>query len=172
MEKIIKLKTGQLFLIIILPWFMSTIPDDDLTRDILTIIGYAIYFGFYLFTYEFILSLEKETTSTFEIYFYYFIAISYILIYGLITIFFEDGESFVLKGINALVGAIIYISTFLYLAFQPAKKIMQIEKKIFGFRKSDSILVPLLALIFLPIGIWILLPKLKLIYSEVKAVEI
>lgn len=158
MEQILKLKTWQIFVFIVGPWFLDAFILDPFVSDIVHILAYVIYFGFYMFVYEFLMQFEKKGEPIRNILFNA-LNIGFIMFYGLIIIFFDKEEDYTLKGIEAIAVVLIYALAIFYIIRTLSKSLLLAEKT--SKVNSEKIFNYFVLFLLLPIGIWFLMPKLR-----------
>ncbi len=158
MDRILKAKHWQIFLIIIIGFFISnfTVEDNTTLTLILKISGVIIYFLYPfligLFLYDYIPEKIKLNHIFFLINSYIWIGV---YIFAMIT---SDGESTTLTGFAALPGFYIVFAFLHFLSF-PVKLLKSIE--INREARFSEYKGYLLLILFFPIGIWFLQPRIN-----------
>ncbi|TAG22099.1 MAG: hypothetical protein EAZ32_03670 [Cytophagia bacterium] len=156
MEKLLKFKSGHFFLGLFIPWAISAFISDTLTNDIMSLIGYVFYFGFFMLSYDYMDAFTKA--DNLEKVVFFLINIILILLYGGIVIFFEEGSGLEIDGVWGLLSATTYFVFFAFIFVTLAKMLLLCEHKKVNF---ENLFQYIILFLILPVGIWILIPKFK-----------
>lgn len=93
----------------------------------------------------------------------FYVSVFYFCIY--ISIVFKEGEGIQLKGIIGLISSLIYIIAFGFIFYSLSVLLLEAENK---KRKREDIFNYFFLFLFLPVGIWILFPKIRLLSQRQK----
>jgi hypothetical protein len=168
MEKLLSWKPWQIFLLVILGFSMSfiNIKDDIMTTIIIKIIGLAIYNLYILtighFMQDYLPKRVRLNHVFFQINaFIWFATTSVVMI-------LSEGNSASFSGATAIPFFYVSFAALHFILF-PAKTLKSVELKKeaeFGDYIGDFFLI-----MFLPIGIWILQPRINRIIEEIELTE-
>lgn len=168
MEKLLRAKHWQIFILLIAGLVASNfkIENNTLTTLILTIIGMMLYFAYPLLIGHF---LQNYLPRKVELNHNLFLINSFIWLttYFLIMIL-SDGQGMAFNGLAAIPMFYVFYAFLHFLAF-PAKTLKSIElnkKAGFGDYIGDFFLI-----VFLPIGIWFLQPRINRIVEMQKEIS-
>lgn len=168
MEFFLKAKHWQIFLILIVGLFINnlTIEGNPILTMSLNIIGYLTYFSWLLFVGQGLLNyLPKKI----EINGAFFLINGFIFIATFIAVLIiSGGEEIHFTGFAALLVFYIMYAGFYFMSF-PAKLLNSVEQKIevsLGSYLGDFFLI-----VFLPIGIWFLQPRVNKIVNEGDSID-
>ena len=163
MARLLKTQPWVIFILLIVGLLMSnfTVDNDTLTTLILKIIGCTICF-IYPFTVGCILTDYLPERVRLNFNFYLVNSFIWFMTYSIITVF-SDGLGLTFSGLAAI--PIFYVLyAFLHLLAFPAKTLKSIE-----LNKEASLgdyLGDFLLIVFLPIGIWFLQPRIRRIIEK------
>lgn len=158
-----KAKTWQIFILLILGIFISnfSIDNDPVFTSLISILGGVIYF-IYPFSLAHLLQVYLPSRVKLSHNFYLINTFIWAATYSSIIII-TDGRGMVFRGFMLIL--MLYVSfAFLYFLAFPAITLKSIElnrEANFGDYIGDIILI-----MFLPIGIWFLHPRVKKILVE------
>jgi len=165
MVSILKFKHWQIFLIIILGLFIRNFSiNNDLTfKTIFSITGTVIYFLCpFLIGHELYQLLPRKVELNYNL----FVINSFVWLTAyIIVMVISNGQGMVFHGIEALPGIYVFYALLNYFAF-PARTLKSIElnrKATLGEYIGDFFLI-----VFLPIGIWFLQPRINKIAEGIK----
>ncbi|MTI29322.1 hypothetical protein [Xanthovirga aplysinae] len=165
MENFLKAKHWQIFILLILGLFISNfkIENDPLLTQVLKIIGMTTYFAYPLIIGHL---LQDYLPRKVELRHTLFIINSFIWLTTYIVIMIiSDGQGMTFTGLAAIPMFYTFYAFLNFLAF-PAKTIKSIELKKntgIGDYIGDFFLI-----VFLPIGIWFLQPRINKIVEAQK----
>ena len=167
MEKLFKLNTPLIFVILVTPYVVAKFVDDEFTRKLLNIIYYAFQFSYYLFTYEICqLKVKRNNSLMFLIS-----TFSILIFYGITTILLIPGEKIEFTGMIAILMAFLFLGCLLYcLSYIAGLQIRYTH----GARNLDmqNYFFYMACFFFLPLGIWFVFPRLKKEFQEQKLTEL
>jgi hypothetical protein len=158
MNFILRLKHWQVFLILIVALFISNfkIEDNQTLTTILLLEGMTIYFSWMLFVGH---GLYQLLPDKIEMNYNLFIINSFIWLTAyVIVMIISDGEGMKFTGLAALPGFYVFYA-FLHFMMFPVRTLKSIEKG----KKADigECIGDFFLVIFLPIGIWFLQPRIN-----------
>jgi hypothetical protein len=154
MNQLLKLKTWQVFIILMSPRLLSLFfLKNPFYLNLILSLNPILYFGFFMLSYEFLRQFKKEAQTAQRIMFH-LLNIAFILIFGS-TIFY----GYKLDFIETILVMPLYLAAIVYILYVLGKKLNQAEKA-YNLR-SQSTFVSMLFFLLLPIGVWILIPQFK-----------
>ena len=158
MGKILRAKHWQIFIILIISIFISNfnVENSITTTLILKMIGISLYF---LYPFLIGLFLYDYLPNTIRLNHNFFLINSFIWISTyLIIIILSDGKGMTFNGLAAIPMFYVLFAFLHYLSF-PVKtlKSIEIEKK----ARFGDYIVDFFLILFLPIGIWFLQPRIN-----------
>ena len=163
MARLLKTQPWVIFILLIVGLLMSnfTVDNDTLTTLILKIIGCTICF-IYPFTVGCILTDYLPERVRLNFNFYLVNSFIWFMTYSIITVF-SDGQDKTFTGFLAIPLFYVFYAFLHFLAF-PAKTLKSIElnkEASLGDYLGDFFLI-----VFLPIGIWFLQPRVRRIIEK------
>jgi hypothetical protein len=165
MNFILELKHWQVFLILIAGLFISSlkIENNQTLTTILALTGIIIYFSWILFVGH---GLYQLLPHKIELNYNLFIINSFVWLTAYVAVIvISDGEGMTFNGIAALPGFYVFYA-FLHFMMFPARTLKSIERG----RKADvgECIGDFFLIIFLPIGIWFLQPRINKVTENQK----
>ena len=168
MEKLLSAKHWQIFILLVVGLIIGSlkIENDTILTSILTIVGIIIY-AIYPLAVGHVLQeyLPKKVELNYNLFLIN--VFLWITVYSIVTII-SDGEGMTFDGLMALPIFYVFFAIIHSFAF-PAKTLKTVElgrKASFGEYVGDFFLI-----MFLPLGIWFLQPRINNIVSERRWIE-
>ncbi|RYU93622.1 hypothetical protein [Emticicia agri] len=154
MNLILKLKTWQIFLLLMSPRIlMLFFLNNPFYTDLLIGINPLLFFGFLILSYEFLRQFSQKKRPIQRILFFLF---NLIFMYLFCTMLVNGYGLDFLETVLLMPFFCLMMGYILYIL---ARKLNNAEKA--HYLKSYGIFVYMLLFLLLPIGIWILVPQMK-----------
>lgn len=163
MDKILKINTALVFIMLMLPLVVADFIEDQFIHTLLYIFYYVAHFSYYLLTYDICSSKIKSKNSLGFLLSTFFLMV----FFGAMTIIIQPGERIEFSGILGSLMTLAFTGSLSYCLYFISG--LQIRYTL-GNKKLDTFhyFINVILFFFLPFGVWILFPRLKKAYADQK----